>query len=381
MEAVLTLVVGRIFNGKTYIFADTALTSPLHKRLNPYTDGCLKCYIVRDDLALAFSGVEAAFKDACATLLSMHSSNEIIEYAKKAQAEGWEVEILVAEAGRGELTTVKDGLENKSLTGFLGDAQAFNSFQQYLNAPDSIFGTHPDDTVQMGIFRLPEPLLQDEIYGRMFDSFKAVIEDVAHPTVGGAVIPLCTHNGVFQYLNYATVFSPFNKTMLDGQPIPFGTAVNGGYAVELCTDKDAKEPGFYFLQGGFGLLFPRQDSGFRGASVLQAEGPAYFVLEAGKVLQYQILSCYTTPDTFGIAGASLYALGRYDDALKCYEIGNGYEALRKRPLVRDRYIGQFAAALYACGDKDKAISILRRCIAEQPLESNICKCTLYQISP
>ena len=376
----MTLVVGRIFNNKTYIFADTALSSPIHKKLNPYTDGCLKCYIVRDELALAFSGAEAAFKDSCLPLLGMHSASEIIEYAKKAQAAGWEVEVLVAEAARGELSTVKDGVENKSSTGFLGDAQAFNSFQRYMNDPDLTSSMHSEDTVQMAAYRLPEPVLQDEIYGRMFDSFKAVIEDVAHPTVGGAVIPLCTHNGEFQYLNYATVFSPFDKTMLNGQPIPFGTAVNGGYAVELCTDKDAKEPGFYFLQGGFGLLFPRQDSGFRRASILQAESPAYFVLEAGKVLRHQILSCYTTPDSFGIAGASLYALAKYDDALKCYELGDGYETLKNRPLVRDRYIGQFAAALYACGDKDKAISILRRCVTEQPLESNICKFILHQIT-
>ena len=376
----MTLVVGRIFNGKTYIFADTALTSPIHKKLNPYTDGCLKCYIVHDDLALAFSGAEVEFKDSCVRLLGMDSASDIIEYAKKAQTEGWQVEILVAEAGRSELSTVKDGVEIKSSTGFLGDAQAFNSFQRYLSDPSLTSSMHPEDTVQMAIYRFPEPVLQDEIYGRMFDSFKAVVEDVAHPTVGGAVIPLCTHNRVFQYLNYATVFSPFDKTMLNGQPIPFGTAVNGGYAVELCTDKEAKEPGFYFLQGGFGLLFPQQDSGFRGASMLKAEGPSHFVLEAGKVLQHQILSCYTTPDTFGIAGASFYALGRYDDAVKCYELGNGHETLRERPLVRDRYIGQFSAALYACGNKDKAISILQRCITEQPLESKICEFTLEQIT-
>ncbi len=375
----VTLVVGRIVDGKTYIFADTALTSPIQQKVHPYTDGCLKCYIVNDRLALAFADASAAFEHSCETLLNMHSAAEIVQYAVKAQAEGWQVEVLIADAGSNEIWTVKDGIVAKSSAGFLGDAEAFNSFQKYLNDPDSIPHKPPAGTVQFGFCRIPEPVSQLDIYAQMLGSFKAVIEDGAHPTVGGAAISLCTHNGIFQYLNYAAVFSPFDEKMLNGQPIPFGTAANGGYAVELCTDEDGKEPAFYFLQGGFGLLFPREGSGFRRALVLQAENPAYFALESSKTLMRQLKSGYGTPDHFGEAGESLYKLDRYEDALWCYELGNGYEALRERPQVRDRYIGGFASTLYHFGDRERALAMLNTCIAEQPFESKVCTKVLSQI--
>lgn len=369
----MTLVVGRVVQGKTYIFADTALTSSTGQRINPFTEGCLKCYIVNERVALAFADAMPAFEQTCGTLLSMSEACEIAQYAANAQTNGWPVELLIAEAGRDMLWIVKNGTIVESSAGFLGDAQAFNAYQQHFNAPSSIPTEQPANTFQIKLLRLPEPVLVDDIYGRMFDSFKAVIENAAFPTVGGAILPLCTHNGLFQYFHYAAVFSPFDHTMLNGKPVPFGTAVNGGYAVELCTDEECSEPGVYFLQGGFGLFFLREDSGFRRAKVVQARNPAYFAMESNKSLGRQLKSCYMTPDHCGIAGESFYEAGRYEDALFCYELCSGHRTLLNRPLIRDRYMGQFAAALYQCGQLDRALAILQECIAEQPAESQFCQ--------
>lgn len=376
----MTLIVGRVIDGQIYIFADTAVSSSNRLSINPFTEGCLKSYIVNERLALAFADDVSAFEGMCETLLQMKEASEIVEFIEEAQLKrGLAVEVLVADAAHNVLWTVKDASVCRSSVGFLGDTQAFNIYQRYFNDPASIPQFVVENTFKLDILCMPEPVLADDLYGRMFKSFKAVIDDPACTSVGGVILPLCTNKGRFQYMYYASVFAPLDQSMY-GKPLPFGTAANGGYAVELCTDEERSEPGFYFLQGGFGLFYPRTSSGFRRATIVRAENPAYFLLESSKSLGCQLRSGYMTVDHCIAAGSALQDSGKYEDALLCLEAGQADKSLPARPDVRDYYMARFAVALAQCGQHAKALFILNKCIRQQPDASKQCRNILTQVS-
>jgi hypothetical protein len=339
----------------------------------PFVEGCLKQYIVNDALAIAFAGVQEGFQSVSAKLLSSRSQQEAVEIAHDAQSHGQRFDLLVAEAGRDTLCVVSKGTTSESSVGWIGDASAFAAFQRYYQAPESPSRSEPEvGRACIKFLRLPEPVLDDEPYPRLYDAFKRVVSDSCFPSVGGVVVPLCTDQGRFRYMNYADVTSdPLNLAGFIGAPerIEFGTAMAGGYSVEFLDDAalggDGKDVGFYFLQGGFGVVFPPDANGLRKAKLVIAPNPAHWVLQTRKFGGHGIASSYMTEDHCGTAGEELLQAGANEDALYCYELRKDSKTLPERPDIHDRYFAGYATAMFNSGDPARAIAMLTDLLQKQ----------------
>ncbi len=363
----MTLIVGRISAGKVYIFGDTKLTFQHKQNANPFVEGCLKQYIVNDQLAIAFAGVKEHFEDVCSDFLKCCNAQEIVDIAIKTQKHGLDYELMIADAKYDKLRFVKEACIEKSAAGYIGDSDAFNSFQGYFHSAQGESFPEPEiGRAYFQVLQLPEPVDSEKTYLKLFQSLKSVIWDKNIPSVGGVIVPLCTHKGIFRYMGYADVISdPINISDITEEPTPieFGTAEHGGYSVEFWDDTPnggaGMEVGFYFLQGGFGISFPKGIREVRNATIVKAENPAYWVLETRKLLGHGISSGYLSEDHCIRAGEKLLKAEQYEYALFCYELRKDSKSLIERPAVYDRYMAGYATAMFNCGKKADAVNLLQ----------------------
>lgn len=368
----MTLIMGRVKSGKIYIFGDTELTYYSKDRANPFVEGCLKQYIINENLAIAFSGTREHFESDCDRYLKCNDSNEIIEIALTSQSTGLKYDLLIGEVGYGKIRFVRNCKIYEAEAGYLGDRNAFNAFQKlYHTSSDNPFSPVEQGRAMIHFLQVPEPILEDEIFHRLYKCFKQVICDDKIKGVGGVIVPVCTNKGKFQYMTYADVVSDVLKIEEfrdEPKQIKFGTASGGGYSVDFCNDApyggQGREVGYYFLQGGFGVVFPRNEKGFRNAEIIKAKNPAYWVLETSKKFEHGITSIYLTEDHCGIAGEELLRKKRFRDALFCYELKKNLKTLINRPKVRDRYIAGYATALFNSGKILVALNTLKSEIRE-----------------
>lgn len=124
----MTLIIGRVVNEKIYIFGDTALTYNNFRKANPFSEGCLKQYMVTDKLAIAFADDSQDFEDICQKLFSASNACELINIAINAQKSGKNFELLIGEVGYKNIRTVKEGIVNEAPSGYIGDKVGFESF-------------------------------------------------------------------------------------------------------------------------------------------------------------------------------------------------------------------------------------------------------------
>jgi hypothetical protein len=360
----MTLIIGRVVNEKIYIFGDTALTYNNFRKANPFSEGCLKQYMVTDKLAIAFADDSQDFEDICQKLFSASNACELINIAINAQKSGKNFELLIGEVGYKNIRTVKEGIVNEAPSGYIGDKVGFESFQKYFHAPTNCVITNPPDRAAIQILRYPEPIIEDEIYGRFYEALKQVILDERVPSVGGLIIPLCTDNGKFCYINYVDITSdPVSLSEFKAglTVIEFGTPAKGGYSVEFCNDipydGQGNNIGYYFLQGGFGIAFPPTQTGFRIPKIVPAENPAYWILETKKLLGYGIGCGFLTADHCAIAGEKLLQQDKAEDALFCYELRKNDKSLTHRPALQDRYVSGHATAMFNCDTSQQTAAI------------------------
>lgn len=384
-KADMTLITGRVEGEKIYILGDTQLTFHNQKKANPFVEGCLKQYLISDHLALGFAGVREHFEQVLPEFLNCQSGQEIVERALDAQSEGSNFDLLVGEVGYDKIRFVRDGVLSEREAGYIGDSEAFNAFQTAYHDFSEAHLQAEMGRVQFQILKLPEPVTEGDIYSRLFSSLKKVIWDTNISGVGGLVVPLCTDDGRFQYLNYADVTSdPLNIENFGDEPksIEFGTAAGGGYSVEFSDDTpyggQGRNVGLYFLQGGFGVVFPPNEQGLRNAELVRAKNPAFWVLNTGKKLGHAVASGYLTEDHCGIAGEELLQAERYQDALFCYELRKDSKTLKDRPVVYDRYLSGYATAMFNCGRAFEAVDILATQTEKHP-DFKRCKDLLNQM--
>ena len=369
----MTLVVGRAVSGNTYLLSDTALTPSNGGYRNANTQGCIKCYIVHDHLAVAFADSSEAFDDHCGAILSMRTAEEISRYAASLQKGGWPVEVMAATAGASSLLTVKVAKVADSPFGFLGDAGAFDRYQRNLADPNGIYSEIVPNSTRQEFIRLPEPTTPNDDYGAMWHGLQAVIDDPAFPTVGGVLIPLCTDKGSFRYINYTYIRAPLGDVpKATWTTLDFGTPENGGYAIDLCTTLDGREVAIYFLQGSFGVVFPRKASGMRVAQTLRARDPARFVFEAHSAAGNVFGCCFTNAHNWGLLGEELLSQHRYADASFCFDLGASDNILKLNPVLRDRYISSFATALLFSGNPARALAEAQEVVKQHPNEASKC---------
>lgn len=363
----MTLIVARRHREKTYIFGDTELTFFNQENKNPFVDGCLKQYKISEDFAVAFAGVREHFELFSKEVLSCPDPFEIARIAQGAQKSEKDFELLVAHNSLSTFLIIKNGEISENTAGFIGSHEAFVAFQKYFHSeyrPPPVTPEPGKAVIQ--ILRLPEPISEDDIYQKLYISLKQVIWDENVKGVGGVIVPLCTDKGKFQFINYADIVTDPLKLedfSSEPKPIKFGTPESGGYAVEFLDNSplggDGTEVGYYFLQGGFGVIFPENQNRFRNAKVIKASNPAFWALETQKILGKGIASQFISPDHCGIAGEKFLKENRFQEALFCYELEKNSKQFQGRDKIKDRYYAGFAKAVFNCGDISRAIEIVR----------------------
>lgn len=372
----MSLIVGRANKGRVIILGDTKLTFHNNKYSNPYVDGCLKLYAVSDSLAFGFAGIVEQFEIALPSLLACKSANEIANTALELKIEKkLDFDLLIGEVGAEFLTILKGAEISQQVIGYVGDKDAFEEFQSNFNEVSLFTGEEARAYIQ--ISRLPEPVWEDDVYLKMFNAFKKTLISSKLVTVGGIAIPLCTDNGKFRYMCYVDIISdPLDISQFSNGPktIEFGTAAYGAFSVELCdTSPYGGSPydiGFYFLQGGFGLVFCENSNKLKQPKVVLADNPAYWVLNSSFEYGVGVGSGYMTPDHCGIAGEQLLSSGNWTNALFCYELTKDAIKFSERPAVYDRFMSGYAVALFNCGKIEDAFNIIKNTLklnASSPL--------------
>lgn len=155
----------------------------------------------------------------------------------------------------------------------------------------------------------------------------------------------------------------YNKKAFPGQP-----TIPGVDLEELCDASphggSCRDIGFYFLQGGFGVIFPPNSNELRRPRIVKAENPAFWVLNTSKEYGHGVASGYMTPDHCGIADESLMQNQNWKDALFCYELGKNAKGLKERPAVFDRFMSGYSVAMFNTGRQSEAIALLESLLSE-----------------
>lgn len=380
----MTLIIAKASPTNIYILGDTALTFYNGQPTNPVVSGCLKQYIVSDSLAIAFSGEQSHWELICGKILACQRHQDLVDIAQRAQLDGLDFDLLVAEVGLEQITFIKNSTITRSSAGFIGNKYAFEAFQHYYHNEgdnDDFNGGFHADAAFMQFIRIPEPIPNNNIYSRTFDSLKRVMSSQQYSDVGGLIISVCSDNGSFRYMNYADVISgPLNHNDFDETPKPinFGTVENGGCAIEFIDGGTKENIGAYFLQGGFGVIFPKNENGIRSARLVKAKNPAYWELETKKIFGEGMRSSYLCDDHCGMAGEALLHNEQFEDATFCYELRKDSKELRARLGVFDRFIAGYATSLANSDKRQAAIDILETELRLNP-DLSICSDILRQI--
>lgn len=370
----MSLIVARVVGQEIYILGDTALT---YRKVasNGLIEGCLKQYRIGDRLAVAFAGEAADFESICEKILGCHDTPGIVEIALRHVPKASDLELLICEIGREDITFIKRGIVTTAASGFIGDAPAYGKFQSAFHNPQP--PEYWTTSGQLQMLRIPEPINDSRLYERLFDALRRVVEDVSIPSVGGMIVPLCTDKGVFRFINYAGSSIFRREAFGEGwQPTDFGTTELGGYSYDFGTDEPrggkGDEIGFYLLQAGFGVIFPANAAGFRRADIVKAESPPIWVLNTSKRLGSGIASTFDSPQHCGIAGERFLEAGNFDDAIFCYQLGDLNRLIEEQPGLADRYVAGHAAALASLHRPQEAIALLDIEIKRTP-SANRCR--------
>jgi hypothetical protein len=367
----MSLIVARVAGENIYVLGDTALSYQHRLDSNALIEGCLKQYRLNDRLAVAFAGDASAFEGLCGRILSCIDGNQVIKVARQNPKSIANLDLLIAEVGKREITFIKKGVVTTASAGFIGDALAYDKFQLAYHSGDR-GGPFPASAVNSGgiqVLRIPEPVGEAGLYLRIFNALNAVVNDPDMPSVGGAIIPLCTDQGIFRYINYlgSSMFHPAGANEGD-HAMEFGTAQTGGYSFDFSDDKGrgglGDEIGFYLLQAGFGIIFPAATSGFRRAELMRAPNPTYWVLNTRNRLGHGFDSSYIDPVQCGIVGQSFLKEENFEDALFCFGLGDIKLLEKENPQIMDRYQAAHAVALFFTGQQNKAIDLLEAEIAK-----------------
>jgi len=361
----MTLIVGRVDKGNVILIGDTKLTY-MYDEKNPYIDGCLKLYRVNDELAFGFSGNVEHVKNVMPELMKCTSAKQITDIACNYRDKfNLDFDLIVAQYGDEFLYVLKDGKISRNTVAYIGDHYAFDRFQEILNNNIKSLDSNLK-TMNISMQRLPKPAWKDNIYSRMLSSFIELLKSGNNSSVGGITVSLCTDEFKFRYMNYAnTISNPLNfENIKNGQTIvDFGSAQNGSFSVEFNDASwyggDFSDIGFYFINGGFGIIFPLNGDFLRYAKTVKADNPAFWILNSSKEYGYGVGLSFLTPDHCGIAGEQLLKEKKWSDAVYCYELCIKSEEHLKKSGVFDRYIDGYAVGLFNSGRREESVALLR----------------------
>ena len=244
-------------NGVIHVAGDMRLTDPDELRRG-YPYGVLKNIILSSDHLVAYAGNAE---------LGMHTIRNLRDAPLERLVEGLlasseqagkghgAVDYLVAHTAVGLQRVTAMGIEESSDAGWIGDAAAFEIYQQaYHNAvvPEPIWieGVSPPRE-ELGDAAAMEPFL------RMFFGTFALLEKEATASVGEVFVVANSKRG-FHYEQQGS-FSANNEQEIGAEwtTLNWGTAAQGGFGFNLLPPKEhgIGAIGLYFPHGGLGLLY------------------------------------------------------------------------------------------------------------------------------
>lgn len=180
----MTLVVARQFADAPRLVADTQLTDPLGKRLNPYNRGALKLVILHRSLCIGFDGGEVMGRKAildvgreAAISFNLAQVRRRLTLASRESSNGFIVACLSPSPS---LIRIQDGVdEGEAPAAWLGDQPAFNAYQGYFATAESL----PHEIQHSYQSHLDE--VERSRASRMLPAMMQVIEDQRFGGVGG----------------------------------------------------------------------------------------------------------------------------------------------------------------------------------------------------
>lgn len=343
------------------ILGDTQLTLRHEQKNNPFFNGCLKQYIVNQNIAIAFAGNKNDFELDLNNILDCTTVKNICDIALKAKIENKHYDLIIADLKSLELIFIKNGVLEKQDSGFIGDSSAFNYYQGYFHNYDIKLEL---EGASICILLMPEPNSKtiNDMYMRMYSCLREVCLNNKTSSVGGIIVPLCSHNGSFSYMNYVdSVVKLPNLENISSRPqlITYGTSTDGSYTAEFFGN--GAKVGLYFLQGGFGIVFSKNNYSLLEPKILYAKTPAYWALETNTLVGEGFKSGFLNADNCGQLGETLVSQEKYLEARYCYELKIDFpELLGERKEICDRYIAGYAVALFNSGDTNKAKYLLQK---------------------
>lgn len=364
----MTLIVAKHENDKIYCLGDSKITYKNTDQANPFLSGCLKQYLI-DDMMVGFAGDVASIESDFHMYKEARDCSEIIKIAEKYQKDKYEV--ITADNKVEKVYTIKNSITQESTVGFIGDSDAFSEYQKayHQNPPIIIDPNH----AQINIMQLPEPVYKNDTYIRMYNAFKNVIQNATVKSVDGVIVTIAKHKGKLQYMMYCDIYSDDVAVPEPGEEriINFGSIEGGGYSVEFSSNNEFSEigtiPAYYFLQGGFGIVFQGNDNHLMRPIFLRAPSPCYWALETKNAIGESVISGYLSLDHCGIAGEEYLRANNNVLALKCYELR--LDAAKKgnasRPKL-DRYFAGYYVSYFNCGNQELAIKDLSVLVNDNP---------------
>lgn len=318
----------------------------------------MKQYIVNQNIAVAFAGNKRDFEEDLSQILQCDNSEDIVKTVLHANKQ---YDLIIADLKGADLIFIKDGVLEKQDSGFIGDPTAYNIYQKKYHE----FESNPEQgKVILTALLLPEPSSKNtqDIYTRMYFSLREVCLNDTIQNVGGTIVPLCSHNKCFTYMYYMdSVLNSLDLQSIQSQPqlITYGSSSDGSCTVEFFGN--AKSPGYYFLQGSFGIVYLKNDFDLLEPKIFPAATPAHWALETASLLGEGLKSGFLNVDNCGELGESLLKQEEYHKAIYCYELKvDSPELLGDRKKICDRFIAGYAAALFNMGEKKKADLLLKK---------------------
>lgn len=372
----MSLVTAKIVGRMIYCVGDTKITYAANtqsdadhvKASNPILDGCIKQYIF-NGLLICFAGDVQSIEEDIQKYRSCLNVDEVVDIAIR-RTDGYDV--MVAEASPCRIITIKNREVREVIAGFIGDIDAFEAYQRYYHNPKTASLHQGCGTIH--IFQIPEPSEgEPHDYLRMYGAMKEVATDKNISSVGGAIVTVATHKGKFQYMQYCDIFTDEVIIPKPGEPrsIGFGTKEGGGYAVEFsaCNENSevALRPAYFFLQGGFGVVFPEKSNSVSRAQFVKAGNPCQWAIASKAVLGEAVISGYLSLDHCGIEAEKLISKGDYYTALECYRFR--LDAAKNGTANRaklDRYYSGYYVCLFNTNSQMKALSEINELIANNP---------------
>lgn len=166
----------------------------------------------------------------------------------------------------------------------------------------------------------------------------------------------------------------------EGKTIGFGTTEGGGCAIEFstCNEHDglALLPTYYFLQGGFGVVFPSKSNAVSSAQFVRAENPCQWAKSTRALFGEAAISAYLSLDHCGIEGEKYIAEGDYANALICYELRlDSAKKFSESRAKLDRYFSGYYVCLFNTGNQAETLTEIKALAANNPDFEN---CKHYQ---